>query len=176
MQFVFLLRDVLCTTRPLRARRPEVGYWPPLAAKGPIVISKESPGAGTPGLTRRALGSWGKGARRGHTLVAREGRKVQKGTTHHLVVGLSLHGNLDAGLGRFIFRSMEGYVLEYSRIDGNAPGGELRTRYIAIAESRERAFAAAGGHWAIRNAVLDWGACAGAGENSWASAIMRPPL
>jgi hypothetical protein len=52
---------------------------------------------------------------------------------------------------------MEGYILEYSQVDVNAPGGERHERYIAIAETRERAFAAAGGHWGIRHAVLDWG-------------------
>jgi hypothetical protein len=52
---------------------------------------------------------------------------------------------------------MEGYILEYSRPDTSAPGGELNTRYIVVAETKERAFEAAGGHWGTRQAVIDWG-------------------
>ena len=52
---------------------------------------------------------------------------------------------------------MDGFILEYSRIDTKAVGGQRRACYIAVAETQERAFAAAGGHWGIRQAVLDSG-------------------
>jgi hypothetical protein len=53
---------------------------------------------------------------------------------------------------------MDGYILEFSRPDANSPGGEKNVRYISIAETRERAIQAAGGHWGTRQAVIDWGA------------------
>jgi hypothetical protein len=52
---------------------------------------------------------------------------------------------------------VNGFILEYSRIDASAPGGQRRACYIAVAETQERAFAAAGGHWGIRQVVIDSG-------------------
>jgi hypothetical protein len=54
-------------------------------------------------------------------------------------------------------RRMDGFVLEYSRIDPSAPGGQRRERYIAVAETADRAFAAAGGHWGVRQVVIESG-------------------
>ena len=53
---------------------------------------------------------------------------------------------------------MDGFVLEYSRIAPEALGGQRRERYIAVAETTAKAFAAAGGHWGIRQVVLESGA------------------
>lgn len=52
---------------------------------------------------------------------------------------------------------MEGYILLYTRADMKAPGGELHTQYIAVAETKEAAFNAAGGDRGIKQIVFDWG-------------------
>jgi hypothetical protein len=57
---------------------------------------------------------------------------------------------------RAYFGSMDGFILEYTRPDVNAPKGQLRTRYIVIAESRGSAFALVG-EWGASRDVIEQG-------------------
>ena len=51
---------------------------------------------------------------------------------------------------------MDGFILEYARPDANSPKGQLRTRYIVIAESRGAAFALVG-EWGASREVVEQG-------------------